>query len=135
VRWLPNFVHPLDAAHLLRTVNAAVAGGISAIATAHDSFACLPSRAARFRQLIQEEFVRMYQEHDVLAEVYEHARADLSDPVAERVPSGPPQKGSLQIEQLLKARRLVTDLADGPPITNSTDMERRITARKHRGRQ
>jgi DNA-directed RNA polymerase, mitochondrial len=77
VRWLPNFVHPLDAAHLLRTVNAAVAGGISAIATVHDSFACLPSRAARFRQLIQEEFVRMYQEHDVLAEVYEHARADL----------------------------------------------------------
>ena len=99
----PNFVHALDAAHLLRTVNEAVAEGISSIATVHDSFGCLPSRAARFRRLIREEFVRMYTEHDVLAEVYEQARADLSDPDAKRMPSGPPQKGSLEIEQLLDA--------------------------------
>jgi hypothetical protein len=45
----------------------------------------------------------MYQEHDVLAEVYEQARADLSNPVAKRVPSGPPQKGSLEVERLLRA--------------------------------
>jgi DNA-directed RNA polymerase, mitochondrial len=67
-----NFVHPLDAAHL-RTVDAAVAEGISSIATVHDSFGCLSSRAARFRRLIREEFVRMYREHDVLAEVFEQA--------------------------------------------------------------
>jgi DNA-directed RNA polymerase, mitochondrial len=99
----PNFVHALDAAHLLRTVNAAVKEGITSLATVHDSFGCPPSRAARFRRLIREEFVRMYNEHDVLAEVYEQARADLSDVDAKRMPSGPPQKGSLQIEQLLDA--------------------------------
>jgi DNA-directed RNA polymerase len=99
----PNFVHALDAAHLLRTVNAAVKEGIVSLATVHDSFGCLPSRAARFRRLIREEFVRMYNEHDVLAEVYEQTRADLSDLDAKRMPSGPPQKGSLQIEQLLDA--------------------------------
>jgi DNA-directed RNA polymerase, mitochondrial len=99
----PNFVHALDAAHLLRTVNAAVKEGITSLATVHDSFGCLPSRAARFRRLIREEFVRMYTEHDVLAEVYEQARADLSDPDAKRMPSGPPKKGSLEIEQLLDA--------------------------------
>ena len=80
----PNFVHALDAAHLLRTVNAAVKEGITSLATVHDSFGCLPSRAARFRRLIREEFVRMYREHDVLAEVYEQARADLSGPDAKR---------------------------------------------------
>jgi hypothetical protein len=45
----------------------------------------------------------MYKEHDVLSEIYEQARADLSDPDAKRMPSGPPQKGSLGIERLLDA--------------------------------
>jgi DNA-directed RNA polymerase len=44
----PNFVHACDAAHLMRTVNAAVAEGITSIATVHDSFGCLASRAERF---------------------------------------------------------------------------------------
>jgi DNA-directed RNA polymerase, mitochondrial len=43
----PNCVHACDAAHLMRTVNAAVAEGITSIATVHDSFGCLPSRAER----------------------------------------------------------------------------------------
>ena len=73
----PNFVHACDAAHLMRTVNAAVAEGITSIATVHDGFGCLPSRAERFRKIIREEFVRMYEEHDVLAEVLEWARKDL----------------------------------------------------------
>jgi DNA-directed RNA polymerase, mitochondrial len=41
----PNFVHALDAAHLMRTVNAAVSDGITSIATVHDSFGfTVPSR-------------------------------------------------------------------------------------------
>jgi DNA-directed RNA polymerase len=73
----PNFVHACDAAHLLRTVNAAVSEGITSIATVHDSFGCLAPQAMRFRKIISEEFVRMYEEHDVLQEVREQARADL----------------------------------------------------------
>ena len=46
----PNFVHACDAAHLLMTVNAAVAEGITNLATVRDCFGCLPSQAARFRQ-------------------------------------------------------------------------------------
>ena len=73
----PNFVHALDAAHLMRTVNAAAKEGITDIATVHDSYSCLPSQAARFRRIIREQFVRMYQEHDVLKEVYDKACEDL----------------------------------------------------------
>jgi DNA-directed RNA polymerase len=73
----PDFVHALDAAHLLRTFNAAVSEGITSIATVHDCFGCLPSRAERFREIIREEFVRMCEEHDVLAEVLAQARKDL----------------------------------------------------------
>jgi DNA-directed RNA polymerase len=57
----PNFVHACDAAHLMLTVNAAVAEGITSIATVHDSFGCLAPRAARFRKIIREQFVKMYE--------------------------------------------------------------------------
>jgi DNA-directed RNA polymerase len=98
----PNFVHACDAAHLMRTVNAAVAEGITSIATVHDSFGCLASRAERFRKIIREEFVRMYEEHDVLAEVFAQARADLSRNT-KRMPSAPPQYGALDLKKVLSA--------------------------------
>jgi DNA-directed RNA polymerase, mitochondrial len=69
----------------------------------HDSFGCLPSRASRFRKIIREEFVRMYQEHDVLQEIFDQAQADLSEPDTKRMPKGPPEWGPLDIRQVLKA--------------------------------
>lgn len=99
----PNFVHALDAAHLLLTVNAAVSEGISAIATVHDSFGCLPSRAARFNAIIREQFVRMYQEHDPLAEVLEQAKCDL-DVANHRLLPDPVEKGDLDITGVLDAQ-------------------------------
>jgi DNA-directed RNA polymerase, mitochondrial len=73
----PNFVHACDAAHLLRTVN-------------HDSFGCLPPRAARFLEIIRAELARMYEEHDVLRELLDQARADLDGRNHSRMPSSEP---------------------------------------------
>jgi DNA-directed RNA polymerase, mitochondrial len=98
-----NFVHACDAAHLMLTVNAAVAEGVTSIATVHDCFGCLPSRAERFRQIIREEFVRMYEKNDILAQVLEQARKDLTEPNTKRMPSAPPSRGSLDIENVLDA--------------------------------
>ncbi len=95
-----NFVHACDAAHLMLTVNAAVAEGITSIATVHDSFGCLPAHAERFRQIIREQFVRMYEENDVLAQVLEEARKDLKDP---KGPPALPKQGSLKIEKVMDA--------------------------------
>jgi DNA-directed RNA polymerase len=64
----PNFVHACDATHLLMVAKASTEEGIT-IATIHDSFGCLASRAGRFHQIIREQFVRLYEEHDVLSEV------------------------------------------------------------------
>jgi hypothetical protein len=82
--------------NLLLTVNAAVAEGITSIATVHDSFGCLPSRAERFRQIIREQFVKLYEENDVLAQVLESAREDLGEN-AKGLPAKPPEAGSLEI--------------------------------------
>jgi len=71
---VPNFVHALDASHLIRTVNAAVAEGITSIAAVHDSYACLACDASRFNDIIRLEFVRMYEEFNVLEEICDCSR-------------------------------------------------------------
>ena len=81
--------------------NAAVAEGITSIATVHDIFGCLPADAERFRRIIREQFVQMYAKNDVLAQVLEYARNDLKDPKG--LPAKPPEQGSLKIEQVLDA--------------------------------
>lgn len=103
----PNFVHACDAAHLLRTVNAAVLEGIKQLALVHDSFGSLPSHAARFQGIIREQFVEMYEQHDVLTEVLERAKCDLIEhenrlsAIEERRKA---LYGSLNIKEVLKAR-------------------------------
>jgi DNA-directed RNA polymerase, mitochondrial len=91
-----------DAAHLLLTVNAAVREDIKSIATVHDSFGCLASKAERFRKIIREQFVRMYAENNVLAQVLEQAREDL-DENPKGLPDKPPDRGRLDIEAVRDA--------------------------------
>jgi DNA-directed RNA polymerase len=99
----PNFVHSLDASHLLLTVNASVAEGITNLATVHDSFGCLAPQATRFNAIIREQFVKMYEDHDVLAEVLACAKRDLSEHNWERLPEVP-AKGPLNLKEVLNAR-------------------------------
>ena len=63
--------------------------GFIRILALRNCFGCLPSRAERFREIIREEFVRMYEEHDVLAEVLAQARKDLGA-VTKGLPDKPP---------------------------------------------
>ena len=99
----PNFVHSLDAAHLLLTVGAAADEGITDIATVHDSFGCLPAHADRFRNIIREQFMLMYQQHDVLTSVLRTAKADLTEANHKRLPQLP-EKGTLDLAEVLKAK-------------------------------
>jgi DNA-directed RNA polymerase len=98
----PNFVHANDAAHLLLVARAAAAEGIVQLATVHDSFGCLASRADRYRLLIREEFVRMYETHDVLTEVLEQAKCDLTQANWDKMPVLP-ERGALNIKEVLNA--------------------------------
>jgi DNA-directed RNA polymerase, mitochondrial len=69
----------------------------------HDCFGCLASRAERFRKIIREQFVLMYQNHDVLAEVFEQARVELGNKKNKRMPNALPQRSSLDLNQVLSA--------------------------------
>jgi Autographiviridae RNA polymerase len=72
-----NFVHSCDAAHMALVTNAAIAEGITDVMMVHDSFGCHAANAGRFRDIIREQFVSMYEEHDVLAELRAAAATEL----------------------------------------------------------
>jgi hypothetical protein len=65
----PNFVHSLDAAHLVKVVSAAAAEGIMEILTVHDGYYCLAPQADRLHSIILEQMADMYRDYDPLAEL------------------------------------------------------------------
>jgi hypothetical protein len=83
---------PLEPANCSKT---ATAEEITLIATVHDSLGRLPAQAERFRRIIREQFVRMYEENEVLAQALNEARMDLKDP--KELPDKPPERGSTRL--------------------------------------
>lgn len=62
----PNFVHSLDAAALIDTVNRASAAGVTKFAMIHDSYGTTAGHTATLAEELREAFVAMYEENDVL---------------------------------------------------------------------
>lgn len=56
----PNFVHSLDAAHLVRTVLFCAQDGIEEFAMIHDSYGVPAGHASRLRDNLREAFVEQY---------------------------------------------------------------------------
>ena len=65
----PNFIHSLDASALVRTVNRCVEQGISQFSMVHDSYGTHSPELPRMQEILRLEFVKMYEEHDVLEEL------------------------------------------------------------------
>lgn len=95
----PNFIHSLDAAAMTKTINACVNRGILNFHTVHDSYGTHSSLMPMMSDLIRQEFVRMYEEHDVLTELRDHAIQTLG---TEDVPL-PPALGDLDIRKVLQS--------------------------------
>jgi DNA-directed RNA polymerase, mitochondrial len=95
-----NFVHSMDAAHMALVTNAAADRGIVDVMMVHDSFGCHAANAALFRDIIREQFVRMYEDHDVLAELRAAAAREMG--TEDDLPPVPPQ-GALPLREILKS--------------------------------
>ena len=93
----PNFVHSLDAAHLIKTVLVARENGIADLVCVHDSFACLAPNGFRFLlDVIKPALAKMYEQHDPLAEL--HKSNVWGSDVAP-----PPRYGTLKPSDVLRA--------------------------------
>ena len=96
----PNFIHSMDAAAMTKTINTCKKQGIKDFAMVHDSYGTHSSDMPRLSEVLREEFVRLYTEHDVLTELREHATVTLG---TNDVPQ-PPAKGNLDLQNILKSQ-------------------------------
>lgn len=94
----PNFVHSVDAAHMLRTAIRANREGL-AFAGVHDSFWTHFATADRLDAILREEFVRIHREPllENLADQWRrlHGGVKLDDP---------PRIGTLDVDSVLRSR-------------------------------
>ncbi len=95
----PNFVHSLDAAALMFTVDAALACGIEAFGMIHDSYATTAADTDTLRECLRQSFCQMYQ-MDVLEAFRQEIQAGLPDGIT--LPDLP-AKGTLDINLVLES--------------------------------
>lgn len=82
----PNFVHSMDASHLVMAVNHAAALGITRIAVIHDSFGTHAADTDGFRQALLDSFVEMYSNKNVLKDFKEHNEVRILEEIAVPTP-------------------------------------------------
>lgn len=92
----PNFVHSLDASHLLFSLKRAAEEGIDRLVTVHDAFGTTPTRTAKFAQMLREEFAKLY-----LSDPFDCLKQALLKLGV--VPPESPSKGALRIEAIRKS--------------------------------
>lgn len=95
----PNFVHSLDAAHMLLTVLSAEACGIDSFMMVHDDFGVHAADVELFRQHIQTTFVTMYRDNEPLHDLYVTVALSCPDGAIPPVPS----YGTLNINDVLNS--------------------------------
>jgi len=96
----PNFVHALDASHMMRTICAATIPGVESFSFIHDSYGTHAGNCQFLADTLREEFVRMYSETCVLSRFKDDLEAMLGEGAA--LPAIP-EKGTLDLAQVLES--------------------------------
>lgn len=92
----PNFVHSMDATHLMVTANNCAEYGVTDFAMVHDSFGCHASDVPMLNAVLRECFIAIYSD-DILKDFYEQQRDALPPEVFEKL-DPPPPIGSLELD-------------------------------------
>ena len=93
----PNYVHSMDASHLMLTVCSCVDKGVESFAMIHDSYGAPAGHGDIMFTTVREVFVNTYSENDVLQDLHDHIENLLSPKKAEKLPAAP-IKGNLNLE-------------------------------------
>lgn len=95
----PNFVHSIDASHMMITIDVAKQCGIESFAMVHDSYGTHAADAEQLWWCLRKAFVEMYTQTDVLEDFREDLLAVLPKDKAGDIPPAP-EKGSLDISKV-----------------------------------
>lgn len=92
----PNWVHSLDASHLMKTISACRREGIKSFSMIHDSYGTHAGNAWLMARILREQFVQMYAHVDILQQFKE----ELEFQTGEKLPSVP-ASGNLDLSVVL----------------------------------
>jgi len=96
----PNWVHSLDASHMMRTIHASTCAGVESFSFIHDSYGTHAGNCQFLADTLREEFVRMYSEKCVLSRFKTDLEAMLPEEL--KLPELPP-KGDLDLSLVLES--------------------------------
>lgn len=101
----PNFVHALDAAHMLRTVSLLLdqVGPHIHLSMVHDSYGSHACDATDLARSLRQAFIQMYHEKDWLEEFRNEVAEQVGPEAAANIPPVP-KKGSLQLADVLNSQ-------------------------------
>lgn len=98
----PNFVHSMDAAHMMKTVLLSSSNGVTHYCMVHDSFGSHAADAQVLGAALRQAFVEMYRSYDVLQQSYDFWGASIGGEPKVQIPM-PPSKGSLNLDLILES--------------------------------
>jgi len=97
----PNFIHSLDAAHMMRTVNYSLDVGLSSFCMIHDSYGSHAADAEELSYHLRRAFVDQYK-GDVLRDFRDQLAGQLPEELAAELPPLPPM-GTLDLDQVMQS--------------------------------
>lgn len=98
----PNFIHSLDAAHMVRTVDYCLTAGITDFAMIHDSYGAHAGNADKLCYYLRRAFVDQYS-GDVLGDFRQQLADQLTPELAAELPEMPPM-GTLDLEGVMDSQ-------------------------------
>ncbi len=98
----PNYVHSLDATHLMMTVNRMAGQVTDSFAVIHDSFGVHACDTDELHYALRDEFINLYSDNEVLVDFYQESLLRLP---GEQWPDAPPppEAGEYNIEEVRDA--------------------------------
>lgn len=92
----PNFVHSMDACHMLRLVRRCFDNNIKQLHLVHDDYGCHANHGGLLADLAKQEFYLMYEENDPIRQFYERYK--------DKIQTEPPEMiGSLNLENIIES--------------------------------
>lgn len=97
----PNFIHSLDAAHMMRTVNYCLDVGMKDFCMIHDSYGAHAADAEELSYQLRRAFVDQYK-GDVLRDFRDQLAGQLPEELAAELPPLPPM-GTLDLDSVMES--------------------------------
>lgn len=94
----PNFVHSMDASHLIKSINSFKDAGLGSIAVIHDSFGTHAGKTDALRACLKQEFVKLYSQ-----DWLESFKNDAEEMILEEIEEEVPHVGTLDLSEVLKS--------------------------------